>query len=123
MAWLGDRRLIAMQSCLGRGRQLAQLPDGALRERFIDDFKRYAADPHSDALRGLHADNEVEFRLRKIEPPYEAVQAERDALFALAASAMADVSGEVAPVENDTSRRVQAEIAALIDSLPRDKKS
>src|SRR5260221_11229770 len=115
MAWLGDRRLIAMQSCLGRGRQLAQLPDGALRERFIDDFKRYAADPHNDALRGRHADNEVEFRLRKIEPPYEAVKAERDALMALAASAMADVQGEAAPRANATAQRVQDEIAALIE--------
>jgi hypothetical protein len=123
MAWLGNRQLVTTQSYLERGRQLAPLPDDALRERFIDDFKRYAADPHNDALRRVHADNEVEFRLRKIEPPYEAVQAERDALIALAASAMADAMGEAEPLDNDTARRVRDEIAALIESLPGDKKS
>jgi hypothetical protein len=84
-AYLENQGLQHAQEYVKRGRQLKAEPTDVLKERWAELFRRMATNwPLSKPDDAMRADIEAELRFRNEELPFEAVQAEKDALIALA---------------------------------------
>jgi hypothetical protein len=104
-----------LERYLTAGRRLRALDDAALRARFVDTFRLMAANPHEAALRDANGEAELEMIVRKIEPPYDELQAEIAAFCAIAADA-AEADPEIA---TKLAKQIRAEIDALTGDAAR----
>jgi hypothetical protein len=84
-AYLENQGLQHAQEYVKRGRQLKSESTDVLKERWVELFKRMAANPPlSKPDNAMRADIEAELRFRNVGLPFETVEKERDALIAFA---------------------------------------
>jgi hypothetical protein len=112
---LENDRLQRMEAYLRAGRRLQALDDEVLRARFIESFRRMAGDPRDAALRAANGEAEMELLVRKLEPPYDELQAEIAAFCAIAA----DAAEEDPETATKLAERLRAEIDALTGEAAR----
>ena len=104
-----------LEAYLRDGRSLHALDDATLRARFVLSFRRMAAAPRDAALRAANNEAEMELLARKIEPPYDELQAEIVAFCAIAADAAEDDPATATKL----AERLRAEINALTGDAAR----
>lgn len=113
-AMLDNDRLQRLEAYLRAGRRLRAIDDAALREHFIESFRRMADDPLDADRRDANAEVEMEFLARKREPPYDALKAEIAAFCAAAADAAEQRLREDPAAAARLSEGIAAELEALL---------
>ncbi len=108
-------RLARMERYLRDGRSLRALDDDTVRARFVASFRRMSADPRDAVVRAANNEAEMELLARKIEPPYDELQAEIAAFCAIAADAAEDDPATATKL----AERLRAEINALTGDAAR----
>ncbi len=78
-SWMADTQLRVIQDYVSRGRHLEHTPEETLAGDWVELVRAWAARPENgqDPKR---RDIESEYSLRGLQPPYELVSAEMDAL-------------------------------------------
>ncbi len=99
-SWMADAQLRVIQDYVSRGRHLEHTPEQTLARDWVELMRAWAAAPEKgqDPQR---RDIESEYSLRGVQPPYELVRAEMDAL-ARGAAALIQRMDEVAGEEIDS---------------------
>ncbi len=99
-SWMADTQLRVMQEYVSRGRHLNHTLEETLARDWIDLMRAWATAPEKgqDPRR---RDIEAEYSLRCVQPPYERVKAEMEAL-ARAAAALIQRMDAVAGEEIDS---------------------
>ena len=97
--WMADAQLRVIQDYVSRGRHLEHTPEETLASDWVRLMRAWAAAPRKgqDPRR---RDIESEYSLRGVQPPYQLVRAEMDAL-ARGAAALIQQMDEVAGEEID----------------------
>jgi hypothetical protein len=109
-SWLAEGRMQLVQDYSSRGRSLEGVPTDQLRGEWVALMRAWVTNPHE--FRNLkRADIESEFTLRGLEPPYEMVVDEFEAVTRFISAAMENMD----EAEKD---RINTEIAnELVDFL------
>lgn len=76
LSWIGDKRLQDVEDYVRRGRLLSGVPTEELMSRWVSLFKYWAFQPALVEPSHEYTDTESELQIRKIEPPFEQVEAE-----------------------------------------------
>ena len=99
-AWMADAQLRVIQDYVSRGRHLEHTPEETLARDWVELMRAWTAAPEKgqDPRR---RDIESEYSLRGLQPPYELVRAEMEAL-ARGAAALIQQMDEVAGEEIDS---------------------
>ena len=99
-AWMADAQLRVIQDYVRHGRHLEHTPEETLAGDWVELMRAWAAAPEKgqDPRR---RDIESEYSLRGLQPPYELVRSEMDAL-ARGAAALIQQMDEVAGEEIDS---------------------
>lgn len=92
-AFLQDKSMNEAADYVARGRAHKDEEIGVLKERWIESFKLWAADPAQ--VRRMN-DLKAEIELRGEEPPYEAIEAELEAVTARVAAIKASDEAKIA---------------------------
>ena len=76
LAWIQDKRLQDVEDYVRRGRQLSDVPTEELMSRWVALFKHQAYQPNLVEPSLESTDIDAELQIRKIELPFELVEAE-----------------------------------------------
>lgn len=119
LAWLANKKFEELESYLNRGRQLANTPLEELRTRWIAEMRAWAK-----VFRGFdhsaHEDIEAEMKLREVEPPFDLVRQELNAVRGAAKKAGAELLND--PERRDAvDRDITAEIRQLENNAKNNK--
>jgi hypothetical protein len=72
-SWIESESVDDIAEYAARGRKFADLSDAELSEAWVRALKQYAKNFQNTRLRDTHSDYTSEFRLRRLEPPYDLV--------------------------------------------------
>ncbi len=99
-SWMAEAQMRLIQDYVSRGRHLEHTPEETLAEDWVALMRAWAAAPEKgqDPRR---RDIEAEYSLRSVQPPYQLVKAEMDAL-ARGAAELIQKMDEIAGEEIDS---------------------
>jgi hypothetical protein len=72
-SWIESESVDDIAEYAARGRKFANLSDVELSEAWVRALKQSAKNFQNTRLRDIHSDYTSEFRLRRLEPPYDLV--------------------------------------------------
>ena len=72
-SWIESESVDDVADYAARGRRFAALSDAELLEAWVRALKKSAKNFQNTRLRDTHSDYTSEFRLRRLEPPYDLV--------------------------------------------------
>ena len=72
-SWIESESVDDIAEYAARGRKFADLSDANLSEAWVRALKKSAKNFQNTRLRDTHSDYTSEFRLRRLEPPYDLV--------------------------------------------------
>ena len=109
-SWLAEGRMQLVRDYAGRGRSLEGAPIDQLRGEWVALMRAWVTNPH-EFRNPKRADIESEFTLRGLEPPYEMVVDEFEAVTRFISDAMENM-------DDAEKNRINTEIATeLVDFL------
>jgi hypothetical protein len=114
-SWLADGRMQVVRDYASRGRGLESVPTDQLRGEWVALMRAWVTNPH-EFRNPKRADIESEFALRGLEPPYEMVVDEFEAVTRFISNAMENMDD----AEKD---RINTEIASELVGFLEGEKS
>ena len=99
-SWIASAHMRSVQDYMSRGRHFEHTPQEILAEDWVSLMRAWAAAPE-EGQDSRRRDIEAEYSLRCVQPPYERVKAEMEAL-ARAATALIQQIDAVAGEEIDS---------------------
>ncbi len=112
LGWLASSQSDDAANYASRGRIYGGLSNEKLSAHWVESFRKIASDIGNLNARAVNADLKSEFDLRSMEPPYDLVRDEFDAIMTAAAAVLDELRDEdplrYQEIENEVQRDLDA---------------
>ena len=93
-SWIESESVDDIADYAARGRRFATLSDAELLEAWVGALKKSARNFQNTRVRDMHSDYTSEYRLRRLEPPYDLVSDDLDKMTGAVRKWVAELSEE-----------------------------
>ena len=111
--FLANEQVDQIADYASRGRAYERLTDGELAEKWINAFRQFADAPSDERRRAIEMDLKAEFRLRRIEPPYDQVRSEINRVVENMSSGLETIENDDPDAVDEMYEEFQQDLADL----------